>query len=75
MEKIKLNLGCGINKLDDHINIDMLTSVDPDIVHNLEDYPWPLPDNQFEEVKASHIVEHMGTMGDFESWFRLEMSE
>lgn len=71
MEKTKLNLGCGIKKLDDHINIDMLASVDPDIIHNLEDYPWPLPENQFEEVRASHIVEHIGTMGDADSWFNL----
>lgn len=67
--KSKLNLGAGINYLPDYTNIDKLASFNPDIVHDLEILPWPLPDNQFEEVLISHLVEHIGTQGDEKSWF------
>lgn len=28
-------------------------------MHDLEETPWPLPDNQFEEVYLRHVLEHI----------------
>lgn len=67
--KKKLNLGVGINYFPDFYNVDKLKNVKADLYHDLESYPWPLPDNQFEEVRISHLVEHIGRMGDENSWF------
>lgn len=55
----KLNLGCGRKKLPGHLNVDRVAEVEPDLVHNLNHFPYPLPDNSFEEVCAYDVVEHL----------------
>jgi SAM-dependent methyltransferase len=42
------------------VNIDVVAAVNPDIVHNLDCRPWPLPDNHFAEVWAYDVIEHLG---------------
>jgi len=41
------------------INIDIRDVEGVDVVHDLEKYPWPFPDNSADLVLASHIVEHI----------------
>jgi len=48
----KLCLGSGRKKQEDAVNVDIVPSTKPDIVHDLNDAPWPLPDNQFDECHA-----------------------
>lgn len=58
----KLNLGCGkITKpsTEGWWNVDKFTMPNVDQTIDLFRYPWDLPDNQFEEVFASHIIEHV----------------
>jgi hypothetical protein len=55
---VKLNLGCGTNKIDGYINVDRAHG--PDVVHDLESFPWPWPDSSVEEIRAHHILEHLG---------------
>ena len=42
-----------------HLNVDREASVEPDLVHDLSVYPYPLPDNAFEEIHADDVVEHL----------------
>jgi SAM-dependent methyltransferase len=40
-----------------------------DILHDLEDLPWPLDDDSFDEVHAYEVLEHLGRQGDYRSFF------
>lgn len=56
----KLNLGCGFKYLTDHVNCDMNPKVKADYYFNMETDVWPFKDNTFSEIKAYHILEHLG---------------
>ena len=55
---MKLNLGCGANKLPDFVNVDHYG--EPDVRHDLERFPWPWPDSSVDEVRLIHVLEHLG---------------
>jgi predicted SAM-dependent methyltransferase len=56
---MKLNLGCGKNKLPDYINIDVEKSVEPDLVCNFAIEKLPYEDNTIEKVCFFHTIEHI----------------
>ena len=56
---MKLNLGCGYLKLNDAINIDLDKFYEPEIVWDLNKYPYPWEENSIDEVIAKDIIEHL----------------
>ena len=62
--KTKLNFGCGTDILKDHVNIDCGKIKGIDIIHDLNIFPYPLPENHFKEVKARFILEHLDNTKD-----------
>lgn len=60
--KLKLNIGCGTNKVDGYVNVDRAHK--PDVVCDLEKFPWPWPDSSVDEIRAHHILEHLGRTPD-----------
>ncbi len=56
---IKLDLGCGENKQEGFVGIDIRKLKGVDIVHDLEKFPYPLPDECASLAIASHLVEHI----------------
>jgi SAM-dependent methyltransferase len=54
-----LNLGCGQVRRPDAINLDVVESVNADVVHDLNRRPWPFPDGSFTEVHANDVLEHL----------------
>ena len=62
MAGLKLNLGCGVNKIDGYINVDKYG--EPDFQHDLEILPWPWTDNSVQEIRLIHVLEHLGQQTD-----------
>lgn len=56
---IRVNIACGQQKQEGFIGIDKVKTDATDIVHDLEEYPWPFPDNYADEVLCSHYIEHV----------------
>jgi len=59
MINVRLDIGCGGNKQEGFLGMDKREMEGVDIVHDLEVFPWPLPDNCCTTVVASHFVEHL----------------
>lgn len=55
----KLNLGCGEFKKEGYINLDYVPSLNPDVIHNLNEFPYPFPENYFNLIEADHVLEHL----------------
>ena len=55
---MKLNIGCGMNKMDGFINIDKAPEVEPDKIIDIEK-GLPFKDNQFTHIYSEHCLEHI----------------
>lgn len=55
----KLNLGCGPDIKAGFVNHDGLGLPGVDVVHDLNQFPYPFVDNEFDEIYASHVLEHV----------------
>jgi len=63
-EKI-LDVGCGINKMEGAIGIDINPNTQADVVHDLNKFPYPFPDSEFDSIICTHIVEHIDDIVSF----------
>jgi len=59
MDKVKVNLACGDYKKDGFIGVDIVKTPTVDIIHDLNQYPWPFEDNSVDEVYCAHYIEHI----------------
>jgi len=57
MERMKLYIGCGSERLEGYISVDVNPEVKPDIVA----LAWALPfeDNLIDEIETRHLFEHL----------------
>jgi len=56
---VKLDIGCGQNKQNGFVGIDYESFPGVDIVHDVEVFPWPLPDECADVAVTSHLLEHL----------------
>lgn len=54
-----LHIGCGPNYKDADVGIDLLPGPAVDIVHDLEETPWPMTDNEFDLIICKDVLEHL----------------
>lgn len=79
---MELLVGCGNNRekkfslpempkawSGDLITLDWDDTCRPDVVHDLNNLPYPFDDNQFDEIHAYEVLEHCGTQGDYRFFF------
>jgi len=57
-----LDVGCGNAKTPGAVGLDFNPATAADIVHDLNQYPWPLASDHFDKVVCSHIVEHIADL-------------
>lgn len=60
-----LHLGCGASKLKGTIGVDLLKLPGVDVVHNLDDYPWPFADNSTDIFFVHSALEHFDNLVKF----------
>lgn len=56
---IRLDIGCGANKQEGFVGLDMQPLEGVDIVWDVNLHPWPLPDGCALVAMCSHLVEHI----------------
>lgn len=64
--KRALDVGCGGRKLPGSVGMDILRLPGVDVVHDLNQTPWPFPQRHFDLIFLNHVLEHVddvvGTM-------------
>jgi len=56
---IKLDVGCGIFKQKGCVGLDAVKHPNVDIVHDVQKFPWPVPDDICSRIIMSHLWEHI----------------
>jgi len=54
-----LDLGCGNSKRSGAVGVDFNDRTDADIVHDLNQFPYPLEDSSFDEIYLDNVIEHL----------------
>lgn len=55
----KLNLGSGKFPKEGFVNVDHRSNVGAQVVHDLNVFPYPFADNEFDRVETDHVLEHL----------------
>lgn len=58
-KQVKLNLGCGSNKINGYINIDSASQCKPDLILDFRCHALPYKKNSVDEVLLFHTIEHI----------------
>jgi len=58
----KLNLGCGKDVKKGYLNLDSARLAGVDIVHDLNNTPWPFKANTFDEICCHNVLEHLDNL-------------
>lgn len=54
-----LDLGCGCSKWPGAIGVDVNSNSAADVIHDLNSFPYPFQDSQFDVIRCNSILEHL----------------
>lgn len=60
-----IDIGCGPNKFENAYGVDQFPFPGVDQVFDLSSAHWPIEDNSFDFVRASHVIEHVQNTQNF----------
>lgn len=77
----ELLIGCGVRtkkdlcvnnkrEFENPVRLDINEDRKPDVVHDLNVHPLPFDDNEFDEIHAYDVLEHLGSQGDYKFFFK-----
>ncbi|GAG18177.1 unnamed protein product [marine sediment metagenome] len=52
------------------VRLDNNADHNPDVIHDLNTHPLPFIDNEFDEIHAYDVLEHLSSQGDYKFFFR-----
>ncbi len=55
----RLDLGCGTRKREGAIGVDSNPRSKADVIHNLNEFPYPFGDEEFDEIYCDSSLEHL----------------
>ena len=58
-EPVRINLGSGFDPQLGYVNVDWRQGVNADVMHDLNETPWPFEDGSAEEIRAFDVFEHL----------------
>lgn len=58
-DPLRLDLGCGPNKKEGFVGVDIEPFAGVDEIHDLRKTPWPWGKDSVDEVNCSHFLEHL----------------
>jgi SAM-dependent methyltransferase len=67
--KKDLCLECGPREFEGLVTLDIDPNCGADVIHDLEAVPLPFHDNEFDEIHAYEVLEHVGRQGDWRFFF------
>jgi len=59
MTQVRLNLGSGARPKEGFINVDLAPMPGVDLVHNLDEMPWPWEENSVDYIQMHQVLEHL----------------
>lgn len=54
-----LDVGCGLFKQKGFVGLDQVPHKNVDIQHDIQEFPWPVPDSICHKILLSHVWEHV----------------
>ncbi|MBK9169429.1 MAG: class I SAM-dependent methyltransferase [Bryobacterales bacterium] len=55
-----LDVGCGVKTYPGAVGVDRNPDVRPDVLWDLDSFPYPFEESSFDSVRAIHVIEHLG---------------
>lgn len=53
------HLGCGVKKYEGAIGVDMRPATKADVIHDLNTFPYPFADSEFDKIICDSVLEHL----------------